>query len=135
MAVKLKPKSFGPVFVLYDSTDTLRYAYGDPSEATEYPPVNSPVDTLLASLASCIAKSIEITAASQKASLRPFTVQVDGAKSTDLPGRLAKAHITVIGDFVDDEEQLQKIVKQAKAICTVSNSLTTEITIETTPDV
>lgn len=134
MALKLKPKLFGPVFALYDGTDTIQHAIGDPAAVTPHPPAGSPVDTLLASLAACILKSIQWSADQHKAALIPFTVRVDGTKSLDLPGRVEKMHITIIGLPVTDETLVEAIVKQAKSICTVSNTLNCEITIETLPN-
>ena len=49
MTIKLKSKLFGPVYALFDGTEITGYAFGDPSQATPHPPIQSPVDTLLAS--------------------------------------------------------------------------------------
>ncbi|OED49627.1 OsmC family protein [Leisingera sp. S232] len=134
MVVKVKPKSFGPVFVLFDGSAELLYAYGDPSQTSPYPPVTSPVDTMLASLAACIVRSVEWAANQHKAPLSPFQVRVDGLKSAELPGRIETARITVIGSLVEDAEVAARILKQAKSICTVSNSMNTEVTVTLQPD-
>jgi uncharacterized OsmC-like protein len=133
MALKLKPKSFGPVFALFDGTETTRFAFGDPSNATPHVPIQTPVDTLLASLAFCIVKSVIWAADQQAATLQPFIVKVTGAKAPDLPGRVEKMHITIIGTLVEDGSFAEKIVKQAKSICTVSNTLNCDVTVSTEP--
>lgn len=134
MVLKVKPKSFGPVFVSFDASAELLYAHGDPSQTSLYPPITSPVDTMLASLASCIVRSIEWAANQHKAALGPFQIKVIGTKSPELPGRIEKAEITVIGSLVEDAEEAAKILKQAKSICTVSNSLNTEVTVSIQPN-
>lgn len=131
MALRMKPKSFGPVFALFDGTDNIQFAFGDPSELTPHPPSQTPVDTLLASLAACIVKSVQMAANQHDATLKSFMVKVTGNKTPDLPGRVEKMQITIIGQLVDDGSLAQKLVKQAKAMCTVSNSLNCTVTIAT----
>ncbi|WIY24501.1 OsmC family protein [Parasedimentitalea psychrophila] len=130
MALKIRPKSFGPVFVSLDDKDAILFAFSDPSDTSPYPPTNTPVDTLLASLGSCIVKSIQWSAEQRKVDLNPFTVKVEGTKSTELPGRLERVDITIFGTLVADEALAPRIVKQAKAICTVSNSLNSDLGIK-----
>jgi len=131
MILRMKPKSFGPVFALFDGTDTIRFAFDDPSETTPHPPSQTPVDTLLASLAACIVKSVQMAANQHKATLNPFMVKVTANKAPDPPGRVEQMQITIIGQLVDDGSLAQKLVKQAKAMCTVSNSLNCTVTIAT----
>ncbi len=129
MTLKVKPKSFGPVFVFFDGSADLRYAYGDASDTSPHPPAGSPVDTMIASLGSCIARSVEWAAGQRNVPLNPFQVKVVGTKSPELPGRVEKAEITIIGNLVDDAALAARILAQAKTICTVSNSLNTEVEI------
>ena len=133
MAVKVKPKSFGPVFVLFDGKDGILYAQSDPSDSSPCPPTQTPVDTLIASLGSCIVKSLQWAADQRKVALNPFSVKVVGIKAPDLPGRIEKMDVTIIGKPVGDDALVPRIVKQAKSICTVSNSLNCDvaITVET----
>ena len=131
MVLRMKPKSFGPVFALFDGTDNIQFAFDDPSEATPHPPSQTPVDTLLASLASCIVKSVQLAASQHNATLKPFMVKVTGNKAPDLPGRVEQMQVMIIGQLADDGSLAQKLVKQAKAICTVSNSLNCTVTIAT----
>ncbi|MEH6526788.1 MAG: OsmC family protein [Sneathiella sp.] len=134
MALKVKPKSFGPVFVIFDGMDGIQYAHTDPSNTSPYPPTNTPVDTLIASLGSCIVKSMQWSADQHKVSLNPFMVKVVGIKAPVLPGRIEKMDITILGSLVDDEELAPRIVRQAKSICTVSNTLNCEVEIFFEPD-
>lgn len=130
MTLKIKPKSFGPILVGLDAEDNIQYAEGNLSDFGPYPPSQSPVDTLIASLGSCIVRSVQWAADQRKINITPFTVRLVGTKSIELPGRVAQINITIIGDLVDDEALANRIVKQAKSICTVSNSLNSEVTIK-----
>lgn len=133
MTAQVKPKTFGPVFAFYDGSETTRYAPGQSAEATPHPPAGSPVDMLLASLAYCIVKSVEWAAKDQKASLQPFSVKVTGTKAVDLPPRVAEMNVIIIGDLVDDPAVAKHIVKLAKSICTVSNTLTCAVSVRMEP--
>lgn len=129
MAPEFKPKVFGPLFVTFDGVDGIQYAMSDLSDLKPHPPAGSPVDTLIASLGSCIVKSVQWSASQRKVTLNPFTVKLIGTKSVDLPGRIEHMHVTISGNLVDDKELVPRIVKQAKSICTVSNTLNCEVTI------
>jgi uncharacterized OsmC-like protein len=134
MTLKIKPKSFGPVYVISDGKQGIQYAYANPSMASTCPPVNSPVDTLIASVGSCIVKSVEWVANQRKVNLHPFTVMIVGIKSTELPGRIETVEITIFGKIVDNESLTSQIVKQAKSICTVSNTLNCDVRITVEPE-
>lgn len=129
MTLKMKPKTFGPVFVDFDGDETVQFAYGDPTELSSSPPLNSPVDTLLASLGYCIVASIQWAAGERNLELNPFMVEISGIKALDQPGRVEKIDSMVIGQVVDDAGLSERILKQAKAICTVSNTLNCEVTL------
>lgn len=133
MTVGMKPKAFGPVFAFYDGSETVCYATDLVSEQSPHPPAGSPVDMLLVSLAYCIVKSVEWAAKDYKASLHPFAVKVTGTKALDLPGRVEQMDLTIIGDLVDDRAVAEKIVKLAKSICTVSNTLNCAVTVAREP--
>ena len=133
MTVRMKPKTFGPVFAFYDRSETVCYAADLVSEQSPHPPAGSPVDMLLVSLAYCIVKSVEWAAKDHKASLHPFAVKVTGTKALDLPGRVEQMDLTIIGDLVDDSVVAEKVVKRAKSICTVSNTLNCAVTVAMEP--
>jgi|TARA_B110000977_G_scaffold34956_1_gene46739 uncharacterized OsmC-like protein len=127
MTVELKPKVFGPIFVFFNGTDTLQYAHIDPSNASAYPPIQAPVDTFLASLGACIVMSIKWSTDQRKFFLNPFIIKVVGIKAFDIPNRIERINIEIIGKFIDNEDLIPRIMRQAKLICTVSNSLSCEV--------
>lgn len=112
-----KPKTYGPVHIHLDDAGDL--TYGEAAAA----PTGSPVEILLAALGACIARSIEIAAASAKQTIGPVDVTVSGRKAADLPNRVARYEIRVDGGFTDDPATAQDLLAKAKAACTVSNSL------------
>lgn len=128
-----KPKTFGPVIAFHDGSETTRYACDQTSEKSPHPPAGSPVDMLLASLAYCFVKSIEWAAKDHKASLHPFAVKVTGTKALDLPGRVERMDVVIIGELVDDSVVAGQMVKLAKSICTVSNTLNCAVMVSTDP--
>ena len=129
--MNIKPKTFGPVVAFYDGSETTRYACHLVSDRSPHPPAGSPVDMLLASLAYCFVKSVEWAAKDHKASLHPFAVKVTGTKALDLPGRVERMDVVIIGDLVDDSLGAGRIVKLAKSICTVSNTLNCAVMMST----
>jgi len=133
MVLKVKPKSFGPIFVQFNGSDILQYFHGEVGEFSPAPPVNSPVDTMIAALGSCIVKSIEWAADQRKVALLPFTVRLMGHKSPELPGRVEKVEIAVLGALVADETLTLRILKQAKSICTVSNTMNCDVSLTVEP--
>ena len=60
-------------------------------------------------------------------------VKVTGIKAPDLPGRVETMHITIIGTLAEDASLAARMVRQAKSVCTVSNTLNCEVTILTEP--
>lgn len=129
MVLNAKPKKFGPVYAASGDSDAITYAYRDPARSSPHPPVQSPVETMLAALAACIVKSLRWSAGQHDTAVRPFTVQVDGLKAMDDPSRVETITITVIGQFVEDTTKADVILAQAKSVCTVSNTLNAEITL------
>ncbi|NVK14685.1 MAG: OsmC family protein [Rhodobacteraceae bacterium] len=127
MVLKVKPKRYGPVFVIFDGGAELRYADGEGADSSLYPPAGSPVETMLAALGACIVRSLEWTAGRHK--LPPFQVRVAGVGAPELPGRLETAEVAVIGRLSDDAALAGQIVAQAKSACTVSNSMNSVVTV------
>ena len=123
MTLELKPKVFGPIFVFFNGANTLQYAHIDPSNTSAYPPIQAPVDTFLASLGACIVMSIKWSTDQRKIFLNPFKIKVIGIKAFDIPNRIERINIEIIGSFIDNEDLITRIMRQAKSICTVSNSL------------
>ncbi|MCV6594904.1 MAG: OsmC family protein [Silicimonas sp.] len=127
--MKLKPKRFGPIRVVFDGADQMRYGVGAGGETSLHPPAATPVDTMLAALGACIVKSMEWAAAQHKVALTPFEVEINGTKSLDLPGRVERLDIAISGRLVEDADLAARLVAEAKSICTVSNSLNSQVEI------
>ena len=133
MKIKQKPKTFGPVFAFFDSSNEVQYAITETSERTRHTPPGSPVDMLLASLAFCMVKSVEWAAKDQNERLLPFSVKVAGTKALDQPWRVEVMEVTLFGDLVENAIATPQIAKLAKSICTVSNTLNCQISLTLEP--
>lgn len=131
MVEKIAPKSFGPVFVEFDGLASVRFAHTDAACLSDHPAITTPVDVLLASVGHCLVKSILWAAEQRNANLNAFTVELVGTKALNAPNRLEKIDAMLIGSIVDDTSFGERILKQAKAICTVSNTLNCDVTLST----
>jgi uncharacterized OsmC-like protein len=131
--VKIKPKQFGPVNVLFDGADAITFAQADLAQAQHLPPRPSPIVTLLASLGHCLVESIRIIARREDLTLAPFTISITAEKALDLPGRLEVIRCVVHGNLVADPLRAMELVANAKAICTVSNTLNCDTQVKLAP--
>jgi len=83
----------------------------------------SPVQYLLISVASCFALSVRAVLLARKLSGTTFEVVTTGEKALDAPSRLNHIAVTVIfGDRIG-ESQAAAIASDAKALCTVTNTI------------
>jgi uncharacterized OsmC-like protein len=83
----------------------------------------SPVQYLLISAASCFALSVRAVLLARKLSGAAFEVVTTGEKALDAPSRLNHIAIAVIfGDHIG-ESQAVAIANDAKALCTVTNTI------------
>jgi uncharacterized OsmC-like protein len=130
MALTLRPKRFGPVFVRFDDQGIVSFATEADGPGLPHPPGEKPVLTLMASVGHCLVESIRIIAARDQTQLAAFAIAVTGEKSLDAPGRLQTILCRVHGALVPDPEAMEQLVKEAKSICTVSNTLNSQITVE-----
>lgn len=130
MALNIRPKRFGPVFVRRDAAGVVSFAAEAMGPGQPYPPADKPVLTLMAAVGHCMVESIRIVAGQKNAEIGPFAISVASEKSLDAPGRLQSLTISVHGRIVPDPALRQALVAEAKAICTVSNSLNSAITID-----
>lgn len=71
--------------------------------------------------------SIGIVARQKKTEVNPFDVEVRATKAEDFPSRFGRYEVRVSAGLVDDPTLAEGIVKRAKTVCTVSNSLNGEI--------
>ena len=129
MKIKSKIKSYGPIFVRADDEGTLQYGYDRVSIDSPVPTSKTPAETLLASIGACMVLSIGIVARQKKTEVNPFDVEVRATKAEDLPSRFGHYEVRVSKGLHDDPGLAESIVKQAKTVCTVSNSLNGEIAL------
>lgn len=129
MKIKQKPKSFGPVYISVDNEGILKFGESLDKVGQVSPDISSPAVSLLYSIGSCIALSIQMAAAKKKIILQPFHVKVKSEKAEDLPSRFATFHVWVSDRLTEDKEQAKQLLKLAKSICTVSNTLNAEVNV------
>ncbi len=122
MAIKMKPASYGPVIAKVDSDDNLLFATVE-SEFTATPSLQSPAMSLLYSIASCMVLSLQMVAKRKKIELEPFTVEVICHKGETLPAHFSHYEIALSRSVHPDLAVAEKLLKDAKSICTISNSI------------
>lgn len=133
MKIKPKIKTYGPIFARADEDGTLMYGYDRASIDNPVPTSKTPAETLLASIAACMVLSIGIVARQKNTQVNPFDVAVTATKAEHLPGRFGRYEVLISAGLHDDPELAQSIAKQAKSVCTVSNSLNGEIVLTFDP--
>ena len=126
MAISLKPKTVGPIFVQW-SGGVVLYSFNNPDSMGSMPPADYPSHTLMASLGACYIVSINRVADQEAVVLPDFTIQITSTSSVDLPIRMARMDVVSKGLLPTDKDKSEQIVKQAKAMCTVGNTLHCEI--------
>ncbi len=129
MTIKIKPKSFGPVFVIVNQEGKLEFTENLDQTGQNNLDISSPAISLLYSLGSCVALSLQGAAASKKTSLQPFHVTVSSEKARDLPFRFEDFKVHVSGKFVEDDVLARELLDKAKTLCTVSNTLNARISL------
>lgn len=126
MAIKLKPKTVGPIIVQWSGGKIL-YSFNDPDSMTSTPPADYPSHTLMASLGACYVVSMNRVADQSAIVLPDFTIQITSTSSGDLPIRIGRMDVVIKGLLQTEKDKSEQIVKQAKAMCTVGNTLHCEI--------
>lgn len=129
MKIKQKPKSFGPVYISVDNEGILKFGESLDKVGQVSPDITSPAVSLLYSIGSCIALSIQMAAAKKRIILQPFHVKVKSEKAEDLPSRFATFHVWVSDRLTEDKKQAKQLLKLAKSLCTVSNTLNAEVNV------
>jgi len=112
MKIRLKPKAFGPIHVHVDGEGRLFENLGADGRSA----LESPVDAVLYGLAACIGRSIRLAAGTGIA-VGPIDVVVE---------------VRVAPGFVPDDDTAAGLLAKAKKICTVSNTLTAEVSLSLT---
>ena len=126
MAIKLKPKTVGPIIVQWSGGKIL-YSFNDPDSMTSTPPADYPSHTLMASLGACYVVSMNRVADQSAIALPDFTIQITSTSSVDPPIRIGRMDVVIKGLWPTDKDKSEQILKQAKAMCTVGNTLHCEI--------
>ena len=129
MAIRMKPTSYGPVFVRAVADGSLRYGSEAGKIDHPHPLSGSPAEILLSAIGACMVLSIGIVAARDATALNPFHVEVGATKSEQPPSHFGRYQVRVVGALVADPEVAEALAKRAKSICTISNSLNGEIVL------
>ena len=133
MPIRMKPKTYGPVFVRAAADGTLCYGDGESAIDRQHPPAGSPAEILLASIGACMVLSIGIVARHGKTELTPFWVEVRATKSEEPPSHFGRYTIRVGGGPNADPAVAEALARSAKGLCTISNSLNGEIDLIVDP--
>ncbi|MDN2567049.1 OsmC family protein [Aquibium sp. A9E412] len=133
MALKFKPKTYGPFSTRFAEDGSVTVATApQQTVALASPPTaeaGSPVDFLLAALASCLAISLAYAARQMALDTGEITVSAGASKAEDPPARLAGYTIEVGFEKTPGEEACAQLLARGKALCTVSNSLAAPVTL------
>ena len=130
MQIKVKPKTFGPIFVHIDRERFLHYGRAEDVIDQISPPTDSPAETLLFALAACIAISLHIEAEKSGLTLDAFRVRAACKKAGDLPNRFDQFEVSVPSSIADDYKSAEQLLNAAKSICTVSNTLNVDVSLK-----
>lgn len=88
----------------------------------------SPVDLLIAAVAGCFVKSCQMVQAARSEKTTRVVAEVLGTKAEGHPNRVAS--VSIAYDLSDlTPEKAAKIAKDAKRICTVTNSMSCEFEV------
>lgn len=131
MTLRVKPSSEGPVTVSFSESEGLKFRRGN-EPFSNAPSLDDPAVMLLYSIGSCMAISVQRLAKRRKVDINPFQIRVIGHKGLTLPAHFASYELELSRGVHPDIEIAQLLLKDAKKICTIGNSVsgTFELTIE-----
>jgi len=133
MAIKLKPKHFGPLHLKTVKPDSFTYTTDAGYKATTGAPASTelaaPSDLIMAAIASCIGISLEMAAQKMKVDPGEIHIVIKGSKALELPYRFGSFTVVVDLEKIKDQELATRLLKHAKEICTVSNTLNAEVSV------
>lgn len=133
MAIKLKPKHFGPLHMRTERPGSFTYTtdagYKARTGAPATTEIAAPSDLIMAALASCIGVSLEMGAQKMKVDPGEIEIVINASKALDLPNRFGSFTAVVHLEKIDDENLAAKLLKHAKEICTVSNTMNAEVSV------
>jgi uncharacterized OsmC-like protein len=137
MQVKVKPKRYGPLTVRSDGGATLAFeteaGHHAQGALTPAPDAMSPSDLMLAALANCIAISMRMAAQQMALELGALSVSAVATKASDLPNRFGHFDVIARTQMQVDPERVGELLRRTKDICTVSNTLNAEVTVQLNP--
>lgn len=122
MMFRVKPSNEGPIFVSFDEHGGLRYGRLL-NELSIAPILDNPAETFLYSIGSCMAVSLQKLALRRKIEIQSFHIQITGHKGQFLPAHFTHYDIQLSKGIHSDRELAEKLLKDAKKICTISNSV------------
>lgn len=117
------------MFVHIDRERSLYYGCAEDAIDQVAPLSDSPADTLLFALAACIAISLHMQAEKSGLTLDSFHVRAVCKKAQNLPSRFDRFEVSVPRSIADDRESAERLLKGAKSICTVSNTLDADVAL------
>ncbi|KZL05089.1 OsmC-like protein [Pseudovibrio axinellae] len=131
----MKPKTYGPLSVTsQEAPQSLQvsnqfghqYAAGY-GESEEF---SAPSDLIMSALGSCMAVSLQFVAKQKKLLLGPINITVKAEKAPTFPHRFGSFSLEVSLPDIEDRTKAEALIKAAKEICTVSNTLNAEIHVK-----
>lgn len=133
MALRLKPKTYGPLAARLEAGRVTVETAPAQSVTIASPPVEdaaSPVDFLVAAVASCLAISLAAAAQGMKLDVGHIAVSAKAERALDLPSRVAGIEAVVTFEHKpQDEETARQLLRRGKEMCTVSNSLNAPVAL------
>ena len=133
MAIRLKPKHFGPLAMQTDNEGFFVYTsdtgYRARTGSSASPDSARPSDLIMAALASCICISLEMAAKKMNVDTGDISIDIRASKALDLPSRFGSFTAVVHLEKLEDSERAARLLKEAKEMCTVSNTLNAEVAL------
>ncbi|MEZ9233056.1 OsmC family protein [Vibrio amylolyticus] len=122
MGIRVKPEQYGPVIAELRDNNVIYFGLKG-TELTTSPPFDRPANMLLYSVASCLILSLQAVAKRKKIAIDPFYIEISAHKGAKLPIQIVQYDVVLSSSIHTEREISASLLKSAKAICTVSNSL------------
>ncbi len=131
MPIRMKRKSYGPLTIASNQENrfiiTTQNGHSHAAGFGDSDEFSAPSDLIMSALGSCLAISLEMAAAQQKVRLGAMNITVDGEKASTLPNRFDSFNVQITLPDFQDREAAKSLIKAAKEMCTVSNTLNAEV--------
>ena len=135
MAIKLKAKTYGPLILVSEGAGDLSFRTegGHDGVGARVPAANgfAPSDLLLASLGSCILISARMAGDDMGRDLGAIHASVHAEKALDLPHRFARLTVEIRGTAFEtwSQQHMDELKQRTKSLCTISNTLSADVTV------